>query len=133
MAGSARRNLAAAALLVAASLPGAARAQSFANPGHFEEQDGAAIYHSICQACHMPNGEGAKGAGAFPALARNGKLGEAGYPVLVVLGGQKGMPGFAAMLTDAQVAAVVNYVRTNFGNHYAGPVTAADVAAARKP
>jgi mono/diheme cytochrome c family protein len=35
------------------------------------------------------------------------------------------------MLTDAQVAEVVNYVRGNFGNKYKDKITAADAKAAR--
>jgi mono/diheme cytochrome c family protein len=35
------------------------------------------------------------------------------------------------MLDDDQVAAVVNYVRTHFGNHYADVVTPAQVKAVR--
>jgi mono/diheme cytochrome c family protein len=76
-------------------------------------------------------GEGAVGAGAYPALARNERLAAAGYPVLVVLNGSKAMPGFAGMLSDAQVAAVVNYIRGNLGNAYYGTVTPSDVAGAR--
>jgi mono/diheme cytochrome c family protein len=119
------------ALAAALSLPLAAHAQSFANPVHFQERDGAAIYQNVCQACHMSDGRGAAGAGAYPALARDGHVSEPGYPVTVVLKGEKGMPGFAAMLTDAQIAAVVTYVRTHFGNDFADPVTPADVAQVR--
>ena len=35
------------------------------------------------------------------------------------------------MMTDEQVAAVVNYVRTHFGNDYTDPVTAQDVKSVR--
>ena len=114
---------------------GAALAQSngegFADPAHFRQQDGAALYRGICQGCHMPSGEGAVGAGSYPALACNAHLANAGYPVLVVLNGKNSMPGFAHMLSDAQVAAVVNYIRTHFGNAYAEAVSEADIAAAR--
>ena len=55
----------------------------------------------------------------------------AGYPVAVVLKGQKAMPPFGELLTDEQVAAVVNYIRTHFGNSYVDAPTAADVAAGR--
>jgi len=41
------------------------------------------------------------------------------------------MPPFGSVLTDEQVAAVVNYVRSHFGNNYADTVTAADAKAAR--
>ena len=123
-------------VLIACALAaaGAARADDagFGDPAHFTQQSGAALYHGICQGCHMPQGQGAKGAGAYPALAHNQKLAAAGYPVLIVLNGSKGMPAFGRMLDDAQVAAVVNYVRTNFGNAYADAVSPADVAGARK-
>jgi mono/diheme cytochrome c family protein len=36
------------------------------------------------------------------------------------------------MMTDAQVAEVVNYVRTHFGNNFTGAVTAADVKQVRR-
>ena len=51
--------------------------------------------------------------------------------VAVVLHGQKAMPWFDDMFSDAQVANVVNYIRTNFGNHYADKVTPQDVHKAR--
>jgi mono/diheme cytochrome c family protein len=41
------------------------------------------------------------------------------------------MPAFAAMMSDDQVAAVVNYLRTHFGNDYKDAVTAEDVKAVR--
>ena len=37
----------------------------------------------------------------------------------------------AFMMSDDQVAAVVNYVRTHFGNHYDDAVTKDEVKAAR--
>ena len=128
----------AAALALVASLGAAARpavAQSpdarFANPARFMAATGEGLYADICQGCHMPEGVGAVGAGAYPALARNPKLAAAGYPLALVVRGRNGMPPFGDLLTDAQVAAVVNYVRTHFGNHFADEVTAADAKAAR--
>ena len=97
------------------------------------EQSGAALYQHVCQGCHQVGGRGAIGAGAFPALAGNQKLAEAGYPISMVLNGNGGMPWFNGQLTDTQVADIVNYVRTHFGNAYADAVTPADVAAARGP
>jgi mono/diheme cytochrome c family protein len=41
------------------------------------------------------------------------------------------MPPVGALMSDAQVAAVVNYVRTHFGNQYSDAVSADDVKAAR--
>ena len=54
-----------------------------------------------------------------------------GYPLSVVVNGQHGMPPVGIMMNDEQVAAVVNYVRTHFSNHYQDAVTADNVKAAR--
>jgi len=97
----------------------------------FSEKTGEAIYSNVCQACHMPEGAGAVGAGKYPPLAKNENLESAGYPIYVILHGQKGMPPVGQMMTDEQVAAVVNYVRTHFGNDYKDAATAEDVKDAR--
>jgi len=119
-------------LLLLAALPAGVRAVDLDANGlsqgwAFGEKDGAALYGAICAACHMPDGRGATGAGAYPALAGNARLASATYPVLTILRGRKGMPAFRFMLSDEQVAAVTNYVRTNLGNRYTDAVTAADV------
>jgi mono/diheme cytochrome c family protein len=103
-----------------------------ATPFRFTQQDGEGIYRSVCAGCHMPDGRGATGAGTYPSLIRNAKLEAAGYPVLLVVNGRKAMPSFGSAMTDAQIAAVVNYVRGNFGNAYADKVSADDVKAARQ-
>ena len=95
------------------------------------QRDGEVIYRTVCQGCHMPDAQGAVGAGAYPALAADAKLAEAEYPVLVVVNGSKGMPPFGALLDDEQVAAVVNYVRSHFGNSHTDRLSPADVKAAR--
>jgi mono/diheme cytochrome c family protein len=126
-------------LTLAASLIGAAitsaRAEPtdlrFSNPARFMPQSGEALYADICQGCHMPGGVGAVGAGTYPALARNPKLAAAGYVLSLVINGRKGMPPFGGLLTDQQVAAVVTYVRTHFGNEFSEEVTAADARASR--
>jgi mono/diheme cytochrome c family protein len=131
--------LALAASLVAAGIPAvmipAVMAQPndarFGNPTRFMAPSGEGLYADICQGCHMPEGVGAVGAGAYPALARNPKLESAGYPLALVINGRNAMPAFGDLLTDQQVAAVVNYVRTHFGNQFANEVTAADARAAR--
>ena len=104
--------------------PPAARAN--ARGGHFPMQGGQAIYEGVCQGCHMPDAKGAVGAGAYPALAGNEKLEEGGYPIGVIINGQKAMPPLGAYFNDAQIADVVNYIRTHFGNHYTDAVTAAE-------
>jgi mono/diheme cytochrome c family protein len=97
----------------------------------FPEQTGEALYEHICQGCHMPDGKGAVGAGAYPALAGDPRLEASGYPIAIVVHGRKAMPSFGWALSDVQVAAVVNYVRGHFGNAYADAVSAADVKASR--
>ena len=90
-------------------------------------ENGEQVYRAICQGCHMADGKGAQGAGTTPALAENPRLGAAAVPTLMVLNGKGGMPPFRRFLDDAQVASVVNYVRTNFGNRYTDVVSADDV------
>jgi mono/diheme cytochrome c family protein len=51
--------------------------------------------------------------------------------VLVVVNGSKGMPPFGKLLDDEQVAAVINYVRSHFGNSYPDSISPADVRSAR--
>jgi len=102
-----------------------------ANLTHCPVQSGEALYKAICQGCHMPDAKGATGAGSYPALAGDAKVGNAGYVLLVVIRGQKAMPSFGDALSDEQIAAVINYVRARFGNDYAKDVTVEDVKAAR--
>ncbi|MGZ5920251.1 MAG: c-type cytochrome [Rhizomicrobium sp.] len=95
------------------------------------QQGGEAIYKGICQGCHMADAKGAVGAGMYPALASNPKLETAGYPISVIIHGQKAMPAFGAAFSDQQIADVVNYIRTHFGNSYQDKVTPEDVKSAR--
>lgn len=101
------------------------------NGERFIEQGGENLYRAICQGCHMPQGQGAQGAGFYPALAKNPRLASGAYPTYVVLNGLHGMPPFASRLDDQQVADVVNYVRGNFGNAYTDKVSPEDVKKAR--
>ena len=118
----------AALALAALAASGAARVAAIPNadvPDYGSisaESDGRRLYEAICQGCHMPDAKGARGAGRYPALAANPKLNAPAYPEIVVLKGLRAMPDVGRHLSDAQVAAVVNYVITNFGN--AAPVLA---------
>ena len=123
-------------LLLVAALAGTAVRPAAAQEivaGGYPQQTGADLFKGICQGCHMPNAQGAVGAGAYPALANNPRLIASIYPIIVVLNGQRAMPSFGDDLTDTQIANVINYVRTHFGNHFKDPVTAAQVGAARRP
>ena len=97
----------------------------------FGEPTGEKMYRRVCTACHMPDAKGAVGAGAYPALAGNKKLAVKTYPAYVVLHGLNGMPPIGSMMTDQQVADVVNHVRTHFGNKYKDVLTADEVKAMR--
>jgi mono/diheme cytochrome c family protein len=123
---------AALGLGVGLTIAGAAQAQEIFG-GRYEQKTGEAIYHGVCQACHMPNAMGAVGAGAYPALAHDPRLAAPEYPILTVLNGRKAMPNFGDALSNDQIAEVVTYIRTHFGNAYAKPVTPAEVAALRTP
>jgi mono/diheme cytochrome c family protein len=106
--------------------------------------NGEQIYAHICQGCHMPEGQGAVGAGAYPKLAADKNFVSWKFVALTVLDGRNGMPPFGfptgrgmdsgpAHLSDAQIAAVVNYVRSHFGNGYKAEVTAGQIAALPHP
>ncbi len=88
---------------------------------------GEQVYTQVCQACHMANAKGGQGAAVIPALAANPHLAVAAYPIALVVYGRGAMPGFTDLLSPAQIAGVVTYVRTHFGNSYAKPVTAQEV------
>jgi mono/diheme cytochrome c family protein len=103
----------------------------FASSSVLTQKTGAGIYGAVCSGCHMPEGEGAVGAGAYPALADNSTLEFPEYPIHVIVHGQAAMPPLGSVLNDEQIAAVVEYIRTHFGNDYAEPVSAEMVAGAR--
>jgi mono/diheme cytochrome c family protein len=103
---------------------------------------GARIYLDNCAACHRPDGVGYER--VFPRLAGNPVV-QAGNPrslVSIVLDGsqtprtastpaQFTMPRFAWRLSDKDVADVVTFIRTSWGNS-ASPVLSADVAKTRE-
>jgi mono/diheme cytochrome c family protein len=107
--------------------------------------DGKAIYAARCAACHQPTGAGLPG--AFPPLAKNPNVtGAAKGPITSVVKGKTGavtvngttynsaMQAWRgappALMTNAEIAAVLTYVRSSFGNK-ASAVTEAQVAAVK--
>jgi len=98
----------------------------------FAEQGGADLFNNVCAACHQPDAKGAIGAAAYPPLAEDTKLASTDFLLAVLLDGLRGMPPVGSMMSDEQVADVVNYVRTHFGNSYGGAVSAAEVFTARR-
>ncbi|MGB6399891.1 MAG: cytochrome c [Bradyrhizobium sp.] len=123
------------AVVMSLALSTAASAQdsrTFSSGYRFVEMTGEELFGNVCQGCHMPDAAGATGAGSYPSLVGNRNLEASGYPVYLVINGRRGMPGFGDMMTDGQIAAVVNYLRTHFGNNYQDVVTARDVRDARR-
>jgi len=103
------------------------------SPGYrFAQSGGEELFANICQGCHMPDALGATGAGSYPSLSNNPNLAASGYPVYLVVHGRRAMPPFGDMLSDDQIAAVVNYLRSHFGNSYSDVVTARDVRNVRR-
>jgi mono/diheme cytochrome c family protein len=103
--------------------------------------DGKQLYGAKCAACHQASGLGVSG--VFPPLAgAEWVLGSEKVLISILLHGVQGelevkgnkyngaMPAFGT-LTDAEIAAVLSYVRSDWGNQ-AAPVTAAAVAAQRE-
>lgn len=102
---------------------------------------GKAIYADRCSACHTGSGEGVPH--LFPKLAKAPLVNnnDATSLIRVVLAGSRAggtharptmpaMPSFAWDLSDAEIAAVLTYVRNNWGNA-APAVTPAEVASLR--
>ena len=116
-----------AGVLVLAGIAGADPPAPMSPGWRFSQTTGEALFANACQACHMSNAQGADGAGRYPALAKNAKLATSGYVLDVVLHGYKAMPALGELMTDEQVAAVVNYVRSHFGNNYTDQVAPSDV------
>ncbi len=91
-------------------------------------QDGGQLYTLYCGACHGQDGKGATG-GTFPPLAGSPWVNaDAALPIKIVLHGLHGpvdvlgksfnleMPPQGAMLDDTQIAAILTYVRSSWGN-----------------
>ncbi|MDE2150556.1 MAG: cytochrome c [Gammaproteobacteria bacterium] len=102
---------------------------------------GKQLFETNCAACHQSNGRGLPG--AFPALAGNAvaNAADATEHIHIVLFGLQGktidgvkyaspMPAWGAQFDDRQIADLINYERSAWGNHGA-PVTAAEVAKVR--
>lgn len=102
---------------------------------------GEAIYRDQCAACHMIDGKGVSH--LFPSLTDASVLRsrDPRTAIRLVLRGARtvqtdgeptgpGMPSYAHMLKDDEIAAVLTYARNAWGRN-APPVTAADVRKAR--
>jgi mono/diheme cytochrome c family protein len=103
--------------------------------------EGRRVYEAKCAVCHGPDGKGMPP--HYPPLANNQaiEMESAVNPIRMTLNGgyppgtrknpmPYGMPPFAQELSDVEVAAVVTYIRTAWGNR-GGPVTASEANALR--
>ncbi len=100
-------------LVAGASLAVVAQAQAAPPP---TELSGASLFAQNCSACHQLTGKGVPG--AFPALAGDAFPQGPPEPVVrLLLNGRGGMPSFRADLDDRQIATVLTYVRSAWGNH----------------
>jgi mono/diheme cytochrome c family protein len=102
---------------------------------------GQKIYSANCSACHNANGSGTPG--VFPPLASNPVV--TGSPDKVIDAVKNGltgettvsgksyngsMPAWKGKLSDAEIADVITYIRSSWGNN-AGAVTEAQVAGSK--
>jgi mono/diheme cytochrome c family protein len=106
-----------------------------------KEVKGDLVYIGVCQTCHQANGMGVPG--QYPPLAGSEWLvQDVETPIKIVLYGLEGpitvkgnvynnkMPHFHDKLSDDEIAAVVTYTRSAWGND-APPATPEQVAAIR--
>lgn len=91
---------------------------------------GDEIFHSVCIACHQPDGRGIEG--IYLPLAGNPlvTLDDPTYLITTILNGRGGMPRFDSTYSDEDIAAIATWVRQAWDND-AAPVTAAQVAEIR--
>ena len=69
----------------------------------FTEASGEQLFAGVCQGCHMPDGKGASGAGSYPSLVEDTNLETKGYPVYIVVRGQRAMPPVGDERTGASL------------------------------
>ena len=109
--------------------------------GGYDAAKGKQLFTDNCSACHQTTGAGLPG--TFPPLKGNTVVNDddASKHMHVVLFGLEGatvdgtkyespMPEFGSMLSDDDIANIIDYERGAWGNH-GKPVTAKDVAAVR--
>jgi len=103
-----------------------------------KKSNGSAVYTANCASCHQANGKGQ--AGVFPPLAGNAVVtGDPKKVIHIVKNGLSGkitvgsmtfngqMPAWKGTLSNNDIAAVITYVRSSWGNH-GSAVTASQVA-----
>ncbi|MEP7302302.1 MAG: cytochrome c [Caldimonas sp.] len=123
------------------ALPAPAEADPSAAPPGLPGERGGALYRDHCVACHGERGEGVPG--AYPALSGSRTvtmLSTANLVHIVLEGGFPpstagnprpfGMPPFATVLSNEDIAELLSFVRVSWGNRRPA-VSALDVGRAR--
>jgi mono/diheme cytochrome c family protein len=100
---------------------------------------GGKLFTQNCSSCHQPNGQGVQG--TFPPLAGNTTVtGDPSVVIHIVKYGLNGkvsvkgtdyngmMPAWGQSLSNADIASIVTYIRSAWGNQ-ASAVTQAEVTA----
>lgn len=118
-----------------------AAAVSMPTASGYDASKGQQLFSANCSVCHQATGEGLPG--AFPPLRGDAVVTDANsakhiHTVLFGLEGatvggvkyESAMPPFSTVLNDADIATIINYERSSWGNH-GKFVTAQDVAAER--
>lgn len=92
--------------------------------GSAPQFDGKALYAANCQACHQENGEGLKG--SFPSLRGSSVVTGDNLELYVdiIMNGYNARPEYGEMaavgtnmeFTEHEVAAIINYERSSWGN-----------------
>ncbi len=109
--------------------------------GQTAEHPGKKVYNSVCMVCHMTDGSGVPG--MYPPIYESEFVnGDVTELIKIVLEGKSGkvevkgetynniMPP-QANLTDQQIADVLTFMRSNFGNN-SSEITAEEVQKLRK-
>lgn len=105
-----------------------------------KKHPGEAVYANYCATCHQSNGTGVPG--MYPPLTPNAYIGNKDSLISVVLNGMQGKIEVGGKiynnymaphshLSDQELADVISYVRSSFGNSH-DPVIPAEIAAARE-
>ncbi len=136
--GIAQKQALAAAAVPAAAPAGSAMKTVAASSGAAGAGAGDKVFSTNCASCHGATGQGQPG--AFPPLAKNSLVtGDPKFDIHTVLYGLQGkikvngadyngqMPAWKGTLSNKDIADVVTYIRSQWGNR-AKSVTEADVA-----
>jgi len=116
-----------AALAISICGCGASKIRNPSQSQSGQSAQGAVIYQTYCAACHQPDGGGGGDANIPPLAGSQWLRGPESRLVRIVLHGLRGpvkvrdatynleMLGFGQVLTDQQIASVLNHVRKQFG------------------